>query len=73
MTIHIIRTIADLEALDPDTCILDSRGEPWLVREAKDADGSWITMYTADLPAVVVTTVEQIRAARAVLEGYAYE
>ena len=68
---HIIRTIEELDALAPDTCILDSVGEPWLASEAKYEDGSWDLTYTTDLPAVVVFTGEQVRAARKALEEQA--
>lgn len=56
MTPHIIRTLADLEALDPDTIVMSRKGYP---AHAED---------NVRIPADVIATGEQIRAARQALE-----
>ena len=65
---RIIRTRDELEALDPQT-ILDTPAEaPYRARDAVDAIGAgeWEGEW---LPAVVIATGEQVRAARQALEG----
>ncbi|MGP9622551.1 hypothetical protein ACT3S7_06170 [Corynebacterium sp. AOP34-AQ2-28] len=57
---QIIRTPAELEALDPDTLVLDAAG--YTVRYGSQV-GRW------DLPAVVVASGEHVRACREALEG----
>lgn len=54
-----IRTIEQLDALDPDTALL-------LSSSMRSAD--WEITHDNDLPAVVIATGEQVRAARQVLE-----
>lgn len=56
---QIIRTVEELEALDPDVVLM---GAPW--------HGIFTTHTIAahDLPAVVVAPAEQVRAARKALE-----
>ncbi|MGP9622223.1 hypothetical protein ACT3S7_04480 [Corynebacterium sp. AOP34-AQ2-28] len=57
---QIIRTPAELEALDPDTLLM-SQGKAcaWTAR----------SLVGTDLPAVVVATAEHVRACREALEG----
>lgn len=62
---HIIRTLADLEALDPDTVLLG--GESILLTAADCVENSGFPLYDNDRLAVVATG-EQIRAARQALE-----
>lgn len=54
LTPTIIRTVEELEALDPDSLVLDRTGHLMTNRDR--------------LPAVVVATAEQVRAAREALE-----
>ena len=64
---QIIHTLTDLEALDPDTILIDSAG-PYTADDAVDA------IYEDDdedrdlLPAAIIATGEQVRAARQALE-----
>ena len=68
MTDQIIHTLTDLESIDPDTILSDSAG-PYTADDAVDA------IYEADdedrdyLPAVVIATGDQVRAARQALEA----
>lgn len=65
---RIIRTLADLEVLDPDTILDDSAG-PYAAGATLDAiyageeEG-----YRAYFPAVVIATGDTVRAARQALE-----
>lgn len=59
-TPHIIRTVAELDALDHDTVLI-----PLHTGLAR----SYEVMSNDDLPAVIVATGEQVRAAREALEG----
>ena len=67
MTPQIIRTLTDLESIDPDTILSDSAG-PYTADDAVDA------IYEDDdegrdyLPAVVLATGDQARAARQALK-----
>jgi len=67
MATIIIHTLTDLESIDPDTIMLDSVG-PYTAIDAVDA------IYEDDdedrdyLPAVVIATGDQVRAARRALE-----
>ena len=56
---HIIRTTAELEALDADTVLFT-----WGNMEAQP----WLHVFEDDLPAVVIATGEQVMAARKALE-----
>ena len=68
MTHQIIRTVAELEALDPDTIVLDSNGELFDLDEAWINGHGWGTAYTQGLPFVVIAISDQVRAARKALE-----
>ena len=67
MTPQIIRTLTDLESIDPDTILSDSAG-PYTADDAVDA------IYEADdedrdyLPAVVIATGDETRAAMQALK-----
>lgn len=56
MTPQVIRTLADLEALDPDTVVISRKG---YLAHAED---------NIRIPAVVIATGEQVRAAQQALE-----
>ena len=65
-TPQIITTIEQLEALDPDGVLLDHGGDT-------DPVSGWLSIrhrvnVSSYLPAVVVATGEQVRAARQALE-----
>ena len=59
-TPQIIRTVAELEALDPDT----------LLMTVERMDSAFFVL-PVELPAVVIATGDQIRAARKALQGEA--
>lgn len=67
--IQIIRTVEELKALDPDTALTLYTWEGATIWEASyfqrrfEDDG-----YIPELPAVVIATGEQVRAARETLE-----
>ena len=63
-TPQIIRTVEELAALDPDTLILEGVGYLASVKMSK-INGD----YESYLPAVVVATGEQVRAALEALKG----
>ena len=67
--VQIIRTVEDLKALDPDTAFTLYTWEGATIWEAsyfqKRFEG---TGYIPELPAVVIATGEQVRAAREALE-----
>lgn len=70
---HIIRTIEELEALDPDAFVIDSENDSWLISESfvTDATGDvefYRSLFVDCLPAVVIATGEQVRAARKALQ-----
>lgn len=58
---QIIRTVEELEALDPDTILTDCDG--W-IQSADNTEDWWETF----LPLVVITPGPQVRAAREALE-----
>lgn len=64
---QIIRTVAELEALDPDT-VLWSQYEAYISASALLEDIAWDTEYEGDLPAVVIRDGAEVRAAREALE-----
>lgn len=64
---RIIRTVAELEALDPDT-VLWSQYEAYISASALLEDIAWDTEYEGDLPAVVIRDGAEVRAARRALE-----
>ncbi|OFU55759.1 hypothetical protein [Corynebacterium sp. HMSC11E11] len=64
---QIIRTLDDLELIDPDTVIahpIGERMEPWTAGEVRESH-----VPTRLLPAVVIATARQLRAAREALEA----
>lgn len=63
---RIIRTVAELEAFDPDTAILANGQDLCDVRIVLEERRHF--GWEPDLPAVVVATGEQVRAARKALE-----
>ena len=64
MTPQIIRTREELEALDPDTLLEDNDGSTYV---AQDAHGD-LDLYADDLPAVVIATGDEYRAAMRALK-----
>ena len=65
---QIIRTVEELEALDPLTVVYTTdRDAPMCASDLLD-DIDYDPYYADDLPAVVVATAEQVRAARKALE-----
>lgn len=66
MNPRIIRTLADLESIDPDTVLLG--GESILLTAADCVENSGFPLYDNDR-LVVIATGEQVRAARQALEG----
>lgn len=66
----IIRTVEELEALHPDTVVLDrdSTGGVYPVSQYLDSDEWEREVYRRYLPAVVIAPAEQVRAARKALE-----
>lgn len=64
----IIRTVAELEALDPDTAVYTPRrDDPVFVGDFL-SDIRYDQNYADDLPAVVIAPDDQVRAARKALE-----
>ena len=59
MTPQIIRTSEELAALDPDTVLFT-----WGDMQAQ----TWLHTFEDDIPAVVIATGDQVRAARQALE-----
>lgn len=66
---QIVRTPADLEALDPDTVVLDGIGETYPVRAFLDAGEYEKQIFERYLPAVVVRDGAGVRACREALGG----
>lgn len=67
MTI-IIRTVGELEALNPDTVILSEKRELDLAGNVTALLGRGYSTPEYQLPAVVIATGEQVRAAQQALE-----
>ena len=65
---QIVRTFEEILALSPDTVMIDSDNEAVMPHDYIGPDGEAIGMFTRDLPAVVVASGEQVRAARRALE-----
>ena len=65
---QIIRTVEELEALDPDTCTLDKFGDFDFVKAWIDENGKMFVGHVDFLPAVVFATGDQVRAAREAME-----
>lgn len=71
MTPQIIRTVEELEALDPDTLLRGRyEGNDWHqhVYDLQYHDGTWRPDVECAFPAVVIATGEQVRAARQALK-----
>ena len=66
---QIIRTVEELEALDPDTCTLDKFGDFDFAKAWIDESGKMFVGHVDFLPAVVFATGDQVRAAREAMEG----
>ena len=72
MTTRIIRNRYELAALDPDTLLRGRyEGDYWQhhVADLKYRDVMWRPWVVDALPAVVIATGEQVRAARQALES----
>ena len=65
---QIIRTVEELEGLDPDTCTLDKYGDFDFAKAWIDENGKMFEGHVAFLPAVVFATGTQVRAAREAME-----
>lgn len=65
---RIIRTIAELEALDPDTLLISPHRDYPISAGDFLHEIEWDIDYADDLPAVKIATGEQVRAARRALE-----
>lgn len=67
---QIIRTVEELEALDPDTILIDWDGEETFAYRAQASIRNLGTesMYYDSFPAVVIATADQVRAAREEME-----
>ena len=65
---QIIRTVEELEALDPDTCTLDKYGDFDFAKAWIDENGKMFVGHVDFLPAVVFATGDQVRAAREAME-----
>ena len=65
---QIIRTVEELEALDPDTCTLDKFGDFDFAKAWIDENGKMFVGHVDFLPAVVFATGDQMRAAREAME-----
>lgn len=59
---QIIRTREELAALDPDTMLEDTDGSTYVAQEAQK-NPSDLDLYADDLPAVVIATGDEYRAA----------
>ena len=66
---QVIRTVEELEALDPDTCTLDKYGDFDFAKAWIDESGKMFVGHVDFLPAVVFATGDQVRAAREVMEA----
>src|SRR5699024_124286 len=67
--VQVIRTLEELEALDPDTCTLDKYGDFDFAKAWIDENGKMFVGHVDFLPAVVFATGDQVRAAREVMEA----
>ena len=66
--IQIIRTMEELEALDPETVTIDNEGTIESVSEWLDDSGKAYPYDKCFLPAAVLATGDQVRAAREAME-----
>jgi hypothetical protein len=66
---QIIRSVEELEALDPDTVVMDgdTTGGLYFVRQYRDADWYEKGVYERYLPAVVIREGAEVRAANKAL------
>ena len=65
---QIVRTVEELEALDPDTCTLDKFGDFDFAKAWVDENGKMFVGHVDFLPAVVFATGTQVRAACEAME-----
>ena len=65
---QIIRTVEELESLDPDACTLDKLGDFDFAKSWIDENGKMFVGHVDFLPAVVFATGDQVRAAREAME-----
>ena len=65
---QIIRTFEEVLTLSPDTVMIDSENEAVIPDDYTNSNGEAIGVFINDLPAVVVASGEQVRAARRALE-----
>ena len=70
LDVRIIRTLEELEKLDPDTVLIESDGEEVLAYRMQKSIRSLgnESMYYDSLPATVIATGAQVRAAREAME-----
>ena len=66
--VQVIRTVEELEALDPDTCTLDKFGDFDFAKAWIDENGKMFVGHVDFLPAVVIASGKQVRAAREAME-----
>ena len=72
-TPRIIRTVEELEALDPDTVVINRDGDALTIQDGdaltiQDLIRCGLAYRTRWIPAVVVATADQVRAAQEALE-----
>ena len=65
---QIVRTMEELEALDPDSCTLDKYGDFEFAKYWLDGNGRMFEGHVDFLPAIVFATGSQVRAAREAME-----
>lgn len=70
----IVKTVAELEALDPECLVYDSTMMFWQVQDARAYNEwgeviGWDADYISDLPAVKVAEGAHLRACREALDG----
>ena len=66
--VQVIRTVEDLEALDPDACTLDKYGDFDFAKHWLDENGRTFEGHVDFLPAIVFATGAQFRAALEAME-----
>jgi len=65
---QVIRTLEELEALDPDACTLDKYGDFDFAKDWLNENGRIYEGHVDFLPAIVFATGNQVRAAREAME-----
>lgn len=67
---QIIRTLEELEKLDPDTVLIESDGEEVFAYRMQVSIGSLgnESMYYDSFPAAIIATGDQVRSAREAME-----